>query len=122
MNSYISEDRKLSELLQILLDNIHNVDGDGLCWRVHRLHSYGIFNNIERWVILDYIKDNPPKLGWLVRFFNKIDNLLIDTIYIDPVYGNRQAAHNQLYWMPGYMYPRVKWLKHHIKKLNNTKL
>jgi hypothetical protein len=115
-----TEDRKLSELFQILLDNIYNLDGDGLCVKVQSMYSYRIIGNIERIVMLDYIRKNPPKISNFVKNYNKISDKLISWFFAwdYKIYDYvNNVTNGGLYWIVGDYNSRIKWLKTHIKIL-----
>jgi hypothetical protein len=116
----MEEDKKLSELFQILLDNIYNLDGDGLCVKVQSMYSHRIIGNIERIVMLDYIRKNPPKISNFVKIYNKISDKLISWFFVwdYKIYDYIDNVTNGgLYWIVGDYNSRIKWLKTHIKIL-----
>ncbi len=83
--------RTIKELLTIMLEN-KGLFSTGLClWACDVAHR-GLINPEEYYVIVVYIKANKPF-----------------TIY-------RMFAKLNYYWRPQDIYPRIRWIKRHIKK------
>ena len=92
------ETRNIKILLLYLFNRINWVKDfeHGLCYHVFWLCEDNEINNIECSLLLEYIRHNRPK--WYQRG-----------------YSFWWSASN-FYWKPNERSPRVKWLKHHIKK------
>lgn len=89
--------RTTKELLTIIEENLHHLDGMGLCWLVVRLDVWCDINYEEKRFLLDFISENRPTrwTSWHLFF------------YPDSVF----------HWTPGEIKPRRKWLNKHIKRL-----
>ena len=88
--------RTLSELLQVMLDN-KSLFPLGLCHWNTKLHVANLITTAEYQYLDEYIENNrPKKVSWWWKSSNR-----------------------RYYWRPGKLYPRIKWIKHHIKRLNS---
>jgi hypothetical protein len=89
--------RTEKELLEVMLSNIH-LFYKGLCYSNDKLRHHNLITSEEHDVIRKYIKNNrPSKFSSWNAFWN---------------------SSNLFYWSPDNIEHRIKWLKHHIKKLS----
>ena len=90
--------RPIKELLQVMLDNtvLFKV---GLCRFTELLLDYRLITFEENIILRDYIYDNRPSK------FSSIDAFI-----------NRDEGY---FWPCGKIEPRIKWIRTHIKKLEN---
>lgn len=88
--------RDISKLLQIVYSEFKYGKHRTLCSCVGSLHRKLLINYGEREILLNYIEANRPSM------FSSWSALM----YCDSIF----------YWKPGYIKPRLKWLKKHIKK------
>lgn len=90
--------RPIKELLIILLEHKFLFSSSfGLCWWVNHMYDESLITNEERQSLLCYINQNRPSK------FSSLNTYLY-----------RKSPY---YWNPGYIRPRIKWLKKHISKL-----
>lgn len=96
--------RTVKELLELMLANKKHFRS-GLCiWSKFLCCGEDIISDKEHTLLYEYIKNNPPK------------NDIIDKIY------NIKNDSSMYYWTFDKLYPRVRWIKQHIKKLNNENI
>lgn len=86
--------RSIKELLEILLEN-QNYFYAGLCGFVSGLQYSDKITWEERWLLLNYIRDNRPSKWSSFSAFK-----------------NRNSGY---YWEEKDIKPRIKWIKKHIK-------
>lgn len=91
-------ERKLSELLQIMLDNKTEL-GAGLCLSTSFIYISNLITESEKYELIDYIKNNRPSI------FSSFDAFYCKVI-----------VNSNYYWSNGKIEPRIKWLNKHIKK------
>ena len=89
--------RTEKELLKVMLTNIHILKG-GLCFLNDQLFTRRIITDDEHAIIHKYIKNNRPSK------FSSLNALW--------------CSNTRWYWTSGSVKYRIKWLKHHIKKLS----
>jgi hypothetical protein len=89
--------RTEKELLEVMLTNIHILKG-GLCFFNDQLYSRRLITDDEHAIIHKYIKNNRPSK------FSSLNALW--------------CSNTRWYWTRGTVKHRIKWLKHHIKKLS----
>lgn len=87
--------RTTKELLEIMLQNII-VFKYGLCYMASCIRRRGLINDSEYLFLLGYIGNNRP---------SKYSSI-----------GAYLSTDSNYYWPKGWKRPRVRWLKHHIKK------
>jgi len=91
--------RNIKELLQLMLDN-KQLFKNGLCIWVDKLYGYDLIHKYELDSLSKYIKDNKPSINeWSISML---------------LYSPGKFSH--YYWAVDKIYPRVQWLKKHIKK------
>lgn len=90
-------ERKLSELLQIMLDNKH-LFRSGLCHWVDSIVLDYIITCHEYLRLKNYIRNNKPSM------FNSLETF------------NQKIKKSGFYWKKGHIEPRIEWLNKHIKK------
>lgn len=92
--------RSIKELLELMLEN-KKLFERGLCRWSSNLLNDNIMSDDEYISLRQYINRNHPK------------NDFIDKVF-------RVCRKNDLYyWTAGLLYPRVRWIKEHIKKLED---
>lgn len=79
----------------------NDYDARGLCKWAERLVLTGYLTNEEYQKLIQYIEDNRPQNDIINWFYNRNND--DKTLY---------------YWEIGKLYPRVRWIKQHIKKQN----
>lgn len=85
--------RSKKELLELLLENVHLIEGGGLCWAIMILTGKKVISLYEKVALDKIIKTNPT-----MRF----------------------SKGDSLYYFPaGRQRPRIKYLKQLIKKYEN---
>lgn len=89
--------RKLSELLQIMLDNQH-LFTSGLCSLANTLYCFEIIDYHECLRLEIYIKTHKPLM------FSSLETF------------NQNIKQSGFYWKKGNIKPRIEWLNKHIKK------
>ena len=87
--------QEIKRLLSLMLLNKHLFIW-GLCNWASALHSNGLINPRELYVLQEYITENRPSI---FSSFN--------------AFFNRSSA---MYWKSGVISYRIKWLKRHISK------
>lgn len=89
--------RKESELLKILLENIHLMDRFGLCRVSNQCERKFLLSENELIICKAFIISNRP----------------------NPIFSLEtwKQRNDTYYWDPGHKEPRIKWLKKHIKRL-----
>lgn len=90
--------RKLSELLQIMLDNPLDLDY-GLCLNISNLYQKNLITCLEFKKLRKYIDNNRPSV------FSSFDAFYCKVIIA-----------SNWYWTKGNIKPRIEWLNKHIKK------
>jgi hypothetical protein len=89
--------RTEKELLEVMLEHIRMATA-GLCFLNDQLFTRRIITDDEHAIIHKYIKNNRPSK------FSSLNALW--------------CSNTRWYWTRGTVRYRVKWLKHHIKKLS----
>jgi hypothetical protein len=86
--------RPLHKLFEIMIDekNMNQYFSFGLCGYANTLFCFNLITIEEKKAIREYILNNPPK--------------------------GQLSSLNDYYWRVGDKAPRIKYLKHHINKLN----
>jgi len=115
--------RSIHELLKLLEKYTHLFlcgDGfnrcvDGLCLVVVAIHEVNIVNDKERKLLLTYIKDNPPDSEHRKQI--KLRQKAKAKAVAKGADPKDIIIHwENYYWKPGEQLPRLRWIKHHIKK------
>ena len=89
--------RTEKELLEVMLERIRMATA-GLCHLNDQLFTRRIITDEEHAIIHKYIKNNRPSP------FSSLNALW--------------CSNSRWYWTSGSVKHRIKWLKHHIKKLS----
>jgi len=93
------QNRTIKELLQVMLDN-KQLFSRGLCEWNNKLWEQSFITINEYYLLNQYIKDNKPS----------INEWSISMLLYSP------GKFSIFYWKCGALYPRVQWLKKHIRK------
>lgn len=86
------KEKTIKELLQLMLDSQQHFQS-GLCNWIDNLYVYNVITSFEFSKLKNYIRCNKP-------------NLLHNIIYSNGSY----------WWRYGDIFPRIEWVKKHIKK------
>jgi hypothetical protein len=78
-----------------MLDNKHLFD-TGLCDWVRMLYKEKLISFLEEDSLLFFIKDNRPTKDWS-----------LSRLFLTP--------NSYYFWNPGCIYPRIVWIKKHLK-------
>lgn len=89
--------RSIKTLLEVMLQN-KCLFKSGLCQWVYSLYVNNKITYPELDRLTDYIRNNRPEKDWSVSSF----------LYLNKPYLS-------FYWKSGKLYPRVQWIKKHIK-------
>ena len=96
----IIEVRPIKELLQLMLKH-KNLFDSGLCFWGWNLWRKRIISKEEYGSLVNYIIYNRPKKEYIS---------ISDAIF--------RKKYGEYYWKRNVIYPRISWIKHHIKKLS----
>ena len=94
----MEDTRDLKTLLELLLEEVKSNLGFGLCACIGILWNKEIITEVENDIIFDFLKANRPK--WYQYGYS---------------FKQRSSAY---WWKRGKVKPRVRFLKHWIKKLS----